>query len=594
MPKRNWTYSGVFESSKKRIGLLGRGQNACPFHITLFTALFLLTPVCAIHKDDSSPPIKDTTILTAERKIDWGRAGVWLGGSKGIPSYPLGITVNTTNSLNQYYCDPTGATDCRAKLQAAINACPSGQAVYLPVGTYRISSTVDIPSRIVVRGAGPTLTTIKCYTDGVAFAMTGSNGYDEPVDITNISSGSTKGSQTIVVSNASAFSVGDIIIVDQTNDPSFVNKVGSEDTCTWCSRSNGNRSLGEANVITNKSGNTITLDRPLAYGYSATYTPQMALQCDSPVEYAGVEDLAITPSSAGFTSSVGVEMQWSYSCWVKNCDIYGQGHKGVHLFAYCVACEVSDCYIHDLTSFDSDHGYQVNIQNHSSWNLIENNILKMGHNGIIIGSAGGSANVVAYNYIHNTKHYQTNWFMNALGDHGAHTYMNLFEGNIAGKIAFDYTHGSGSHHVCLRNQFTDSNPGVNVSNNLSAIDVEEWQYASSFIGNVLGYPGYSGTYETVNSEEYGLWNIFDNSVTQSALIRHGNYDYVDQTTKWDANISDHNIPASLYLDSKPSWFGSLDWPAIGPDVAGYVKSTPAKLRWDNYVSSGLLSDLFVK
>jgi hypothetical protein len=53
-----------------------------------------------------------------------------------------------------------------------------------------------------------------------------------------------------------------------------------------------------------------------------------------------------------------------------------------------------------------------------------------------------------------------------------------------------------------------------------------------------------------------------------------------------------DLSPSLYLDSKPSWFGSLDWPAFGPDVAGYVKTTPSKLRWDTYVSSGRLSDLF--
>ena len=560
---------------------------------TLFIA-FLLAAACSAYEDTNPPPINDDTILPADRKIDWSRAGVWVSGVKGIPNYPVGITVNTTTPTHQYYCDPTGAVDCRAKLQAAINACPSGKAVYMPAGTYIINSSINIPSNVALRGAGPTLTTIKCYLNGVAIAMTGSNGYDAPSDITNISSGYTKGSQTIVVANSAAFAVGDLVLIDQTNDPSFVNKVGSEDTCSWCSRSNGDRSLGEMNRITNKSGNTITLDRPLAYGYNDTYTPQIALQCDSPIVYAGVEDLALTTSSSSFTSSVGVEMQWTYSCWVKNTNIYGQGHKGVHLYAYCVGNEVRDSYIHDLTQFDSDHGYQVNIQNHSSWNLVENNIMKMGHNGVIIGSAGGANNVVAYNYVYNTKHYQTYWFINAMGTHGAHTYMTLFEGNIVPKLGFDYTHGSGSHHVCLRNQVTDSNPGVSVSNNLSGIDVEEWQYATSFIGNVLGYPGYTGDYEIVSSEEYSLWSIFNHSVTRSALIRHGNYDYVTQTTKWDANISDHNIPSSLYLGSKPSWFGSLDWPAIGPDVAGYVKNTPAKLRWETYVSSGVLSDLFLK
>jgi len=552
---------------------------------------FLMALACSSPSGTEPPPGNGTALLSPDRKIDWGRAGVWRDGVKGIPAYPVGITINTTNTAATYYCDPTGATDCRAKLQAALNACPAGQAVLLPAGTYRINASLAMPSNVALRGAGPTQTTIKCYYNEAAIDMRG-DGANETS--TNITSGQTKGSQSIVVASASAFSVGDLVLIDQTNDPSFVTKTGSEGACSWCGRADGNRALGEINRITSKSGTTIGLDRPLAYGYSASYTPQMCLMSGSPIVYAGVEDLAITPSSAGLDGSIGVLMQWAYSCWVKNTNIYGHSHKAVWIYAYCMGCEVRDSYIHDLALFESDSGYAVNIQNQSSWNLVENNIIKMCHTGIMIGSSGGTANVAGYNYIHSTKHYATYWFIHATGGHGAHTYMNLFEGNIVPKLAFDYTWGSGSHHVCLRNQFTDRNPEVNVSNNLSGVDVEQWQYALSFLGNVLGYPGYSGDYETVSSEEYSLWNVMNHSVTQSALIRHGNYDYATGTVKWASSITDHNIPVSLYLDAKPAWYGSLAWPAMGPDVDGYLKNTPAKQRWDTYVSSGLLADLFLK
>lgn len=32
--------------------------------------------------------------------------------------------------------------------------------------------------------------------------------------------------------------------------------------------------------------------------------------------------------------------------------------------------------------------------------------------------------------------------------------------------------------------------------------------------------------------------------------------------------ADHVLPNSLYLSSKPSWWGSVAWPPIGPDVTG--------------------------
>src|SRR5581483_1404841 len=28
------------------------------------------------------------------------------------------------------------------------------------------------------------------------------------------------------------------------------------------------------------------------------------------------------------------------------------------------------------------------------------------------------------------------------------------------------------------------------------------------------------------------------------------------------------LPASLYLSTKPSWWGTMPWPAIGPDITG--------------------------
>jgi hypothetical protein len=58
------------------------------------------------------------------------------------------------------------------------------------------------------------------------------------------------------------------------------------------------------------------------------------------------------------------------------------------------------------------------------------------------------------------------------------------------------------------------------------------------------------------------------------------------------NAYDGLVPNSLYLTSRPAFFGSLDWPAIGPDVAGYYKNIPAVMRWNNYRISGRIEDLF--
>ena len=79
---------------------------------------------------------------------------------------------------------------------------------------------------------------------------------------------------------------------------------------------------------------------------------------------------------------------------------------------------------------------------------------------------------------------------------------------------------------------------------------------------------------------------------KSTLLRHGNYDYFNQAAVWDPAITDHTIPASLFYSSKPSYFGALQWPPIGPDVAGLVTDIPAKARWNAYMISGNKNDLF--
>jgi hypothetical protein len=48
------------------------------------------------------------------------------------------------------------------------------------------------------------------------------------------------------------------------------------------------------------------------------------------------------------------------------------------------------------------------------------------------------------------------------------------------------------------------------------------------------------------------------------------------------------LPSSFYLPSKPSWFGSVAWPAIGPDVtggnisgyAGHANKIPARVCYE--------------
>jgi len=76
--------------------------------------------------------------------------------------------------------------------------------------------------------------------------------------------------------------------------------------------------------------------------------------------------------------------------------------------------------------------------------------------------------------------------------------------------------------------------------------------------------------------------VHDAFVKANTLI-HGNWDAHNNDVVWDSKIADKSIPNSLFLSSKPGWFGSLKWPPYGPDesptsVTGDLAKIPAGYR----------------
>jgi hypothetical protein len=57
------------------------------------------------------------------------------------------------------------------------------------------------------------------------------------------------------------------------------------------------------------------------------------------------------------------------------------------------------------------------------------------------------------------------------------------------------------------------------------------------------------------------WQALDTAVL-GTTIRKGNYNYGSSSMQQLAN--GETLPSSLYLTSKPAWFGNLNWPPIDP------------------------------
>lgn len=527
--------------------------------------------------------IAQADVLPPERRITWQ------------PGVPGGIPARTTicaNAVTGYGAKGDGVTDDTSAIQKAINACPAGQVVYVPAGTYRLNSQLTITKGIVLRGAGPSATLFKTYAawHGIQVGDWPSN----PVAV-NVSGSPAKGATTLTVSGT-APAVGDYVVIDQINDGNEVVNVDDQ------SRDNGTRSLSQITKVTAVSGSSVTISPGLYHSYSASQSPQLwkINQGVAMTTYAGLEDLYIERiSPTGTEGYSNIKILACAYCWVRNVQSKMAQFRHVDLDR-TFRSEIRDSYFNDGMHQDmGGFAYGVVSANRSTDNLIENNIFYHLRHSMVV-KEGAAGNVYGYNY--SVASYQgENWLAPDMMAHGAHSHMNLFEGNIGDKIHADFTHGSSSYNVFLRNNAIRDSSALAITNALRAVDIEKKQYYYSFIGNVLGQAGQtwtafedSGTRSSTGRYVFTWGYPTDGSGTsedpnsKATVLRHGNYDYQSQSVRWDASITDHTIPNSLYLTSKPAFFGSLTWPAIGADLSPVVSTIPAKERYaGRTVSAGL-------
>ncbi|OGE92802.1 MAG: hypothetical protein A3C85_01555, partial [Candidatus Doudnabacteria bacterium RIFCSPHIGHO2_02_FULL_48_21] len=540
-----------------------------------------------------SPSSAVAELIPIDRRIEWNGVGV----PGGIPSR---TTVCATISAAAF---GNGTTDATSAIQTAINNCPIGQVVHFPTGTYKVSSRLNLTKGVVLRGDGVG-SKLLIYGSDIGIRMgSASGGTAIP-----LSGSYGKESTQITTSQSTTISAGQFVVVDELN-PSVVDNPRTylcEDR-SGNSYSAGDRCIAQIVKVVGKSGNTLTLERPLHFDYEASLTPRVYTW--TMVENAGIENLKVERAeNIGNSNSHMIQIFGCAYCWIKGVETY-RG-RGDHIqISYSYGNEIRDNFINmghndygpnvGYTDFGYDSGRNYGI--HIAWaptsdNLIQNNIVNSTRHGLII-EGPGNGNVIAYNYVLNGIVYnQEEYVTGDASNHGSHPYMNLWEGNaIDGRLSFDYTHGSGSHNTIFRNHITRG--PLWKTGGLWAIDLDKSQLFVNVIGNVLGSSGMSGcVYELGSSNTCGMYRLghssdggttVDDSNVKATLLRWGNFDYVSNTVKWDINERPdhtdvtHIIPASMYLGSKPSWFGSVSWPAIGPDVLGFATKIPAQLCFEN-------------
>ncbi len=71
---------------------------------------------------------------------------------------------------------------------------------------------------------------------------------------------------------------------------------------------------------------------------------------------------------------------------------------------------------------------------------------------------------------------------------------------------------------------------------------------------------------------WGNWDQFtstnDTGTSDQTGVRWNSSEVPSGIANFSNSVpANHNLPASFYLTSKPSWFGNVPFPAIGPDVS---------------------------
>jgi len=233
--------------------------------------------------------------------------------------------------------------------------------------------------------------------------------------------------------------------------------------------------------------------------------------------------------------------------------------------------------------YGSGRGYGIAMIPWASGNLIENSLIYHTSTGFTLnGSISG--NVIAYNYVHTLYYIDNSWNREGIFTHGSWPFMNLYEGNIVeGVVGADDYHGPSAYNTIFRNYIY---PVAGRTNTVWSIALASHSQYHNVVGNVLGNGGNQNVYEgiTFGGTEKAIYELSyqggSDSAVKSTLLRHGNWDSATNGIVWDPTISDHTIPNSLYLTSKPSWWGNLPWPAIGPDLNPMAGTIPAEARYN--------------
>ena len=262
-------------------------------------------------------PASNAQLIPSARLTDW-TPGVRTGVIGGIPNR----TSPVINVVTQYGADNTGATNAAPAIQNAINAATSGSVVFMPAGTYRFDTGIDLgPSRdnITLRGAGMDLTIISART-AVPIHIGSSSDYNWnwPPGGQPVTGGLAKDSTVLTMADTSWCSVGQIIRIGFS--PQQDNAVIRAGGPLNFKVDGGGNFVHQKSRIVSKTATSLTIFPGIYHTPFAGQTAKVNV-AQAQTDNTGVEDLTINGNSP-VMSWAGINMEQAYNCWAKEREGY--------------------------------------------------------------------------------------------------------------------------------------------------------------------------------------------------------------------------------------------------------------------------------
>ena len=273
-------------------------------------------------------------------------------------------------SVKDFGAVGNGVADDTSSIQNALNQVGSGGILYIPKGTYLVSSqlsnTVTGPLKVIAEPG--TVFNATSSTDYAGLRLQGSLG-----TATNLSSNVTTGKTSISVGSVTGLAVGDWIVIQSTTNfvPEVTENLGS----------------GEFARISGISGNTLSLSTGLSLDYLAVTTTVSKLN-GFPIE---IENLTI---QRNLDNAVGFDIYRAHGVRLTNCSVTGAKERSIWIRT-CVDVDIVNCKTTAAytASYSTNYGVALDNAQHVR---IDGGTYRAGRHGIKIGAA---ADKVTSSYI---------------------------------------------------------------------------------------------------------------------------------------------------------------------------------------------------